>query len=158
MSDQLHDAGVAAAVDREHESRAQAEAERAKRNLPWLRADDGSIVYRYMESRVDVEYLGPFRVGDTVVVNRDDVAVVIEYAGRTGMLVVPKMPRTMITQDPGRWYPVAGITSITPAANIDVPEPLRYRPVFAPEPSGDPDESLPMNPPPMQPGIEATFG
>ena len=157
MSDQLQDATMAAAVDREKEANTRAEARRRAENLPWVRADDGSIVHRFMESRVDLAYLGPFRLGDLVVVNQIDVAGVIVYADQAGILVVPKVPRTLTTQGPGYWFPAATISSITPARNMDVPEPLRHQRFRMSEPTGEPDESLPMNPPPVQPGIEATF-
>jgi hypothetical protein len=121
---------------------------------PWIR-EDGLIKFRPQPPRSPVpNYLGPFAVGDKVIVNSGIAIGVIEYADATGMLVVPEPPHIPIESEPGAWFPATGIHSITPFDRFPRPpvEPDEFD-----EPSGIPDESLPMNPPPTLPPEQGMF-
>jgi hypothetical protein len=131
LSDQLYDNATAEAVTsvereqfREHQEKLKALAEAAR-----------------------VAYFGPFGVGDTVSINGEMFAEVVEVssAGVQGRTITDQV----------LWYPKENIASVkgmigtTPrSSNVD------HRVV---EDSATGDESLPMNPPPQLPGGESTF-
>lgn len=124
---------------------------------PWWRDADGEIVQRdrlFIQAVNYTTYLGPFRVGDEVIVN-DGQAGVLEHADRDGLLVVPKRPTIDIPGDPGAWYPAANVWSIAPVQRLHSPGIAAPPP--PPEPDGIPDASLPMNPPPSLPEEPGAF-
>jgi hypothetical protein len=94
-----------------------------------------------------VAYFGPFGVGDTVSINGDLFAEVVEISS-SGV-------RSHSPIDQVLWYPKENIVSVkgmlgtTPRSST-----VDNRVV---EDSSAGDESLPMRPPPQMPGAEATF-
>lgn len=120
---------------------------------PWSRHANGRIDTRLVGTWSVPDYLGPFREDDEVIVNGGAMVGVIELATDKGILVVPKPPENRDEQDPGAWFPAGGITSIAPVKRMLV---VRAPLALPDEPTGEPDESLPMNPPPAlppEPGI-----
>lgn len=113
---------------------------------PWTRMPGRPHGVNLRESPLYV-WLGPFGVGDEVVVN-GLVTGVIEHVDPYGMVVVPKPPTTRDTQDAGAWVPAIGVRSIAPVRKLPVDR-APYTP--PPEPPEVPDESAPMSPPPVQP-------
>lgn len=119
---------------------------------PWTRLPGRPFGLRLRES-IRYPWLGPYGVGDKVTVN-GTITGVIEFAEQVGMIVVPQAPANRDTQDAGTWIPATGVSSITSAATL----PVEREPLPVPEePTGVEDASLPMRPPPVQPGAEATF-
>lgn len=119
---------------------------------PWTRLPGRPFGVKLREA-VLYPWLGPYNVGDKVTVN-GMITGVIEHVEQSGMIVIPQAPANRDTQDAGTWVPSTGVLSITSATTL----PVDRAPLPVPEePTGIEDASLPMAPPPVQPGGEATF-
>lgn len=144
--------GELSMIDEFNRNKAEQQRESAVKSAPWTRHANGKIDTRLIGHWSVPSYLGPFYEGDEVIVN-GTLTGVIELATANGMLVVPKPPENRDEQDPGAWFPAGGIASIAPVKRMLV---VRAPLALPDEPTGEPDESLPMNPPPAlppEPGI-----
>jgi hypothetical protein len=99
----------------------------------------------------ETAYFGPFGVGDTVSINGSVPVYVVE--------VTPEGVRAQrpVASAPSIWYPKGGMSSVSGYPGGDTaaqPSSVDSR-VVADSYEGDP--SLPMRPPPVQPGGEGTF-
>lgn len=143
------------AVERTAAEQATKRYERRRTTAPWQRTGPREIVFRDDWLHISPVFLGPFGPGDHVTVN-DTITGVIEFATSKGFLVMPE-------QGPGKchlghWVIGANVVSIRPVGWIEegtAPRPPADERVV--HDSVDGDVSLPMSPPPMQPGGEATF-
>lgn len=102
----------------------------------------------------ELAYFGPFEAGDVVSINGSHPVRVEE--------VTPEGVRATRTAPvPGQvhWFPRIGMSSVvgTPNRLTGLPEKVSHVDHRVVEDSTMGDESLPMRPPPVQPGGEATF-
>jgi len=124
-----------------------AQVEETEREARSRRLDAQHDRLRELKEAADVAYFGPFKAGDTVSINGSVPLHVIEVtsAGVRG---------TSVTEQPF-WFPRGAIKVVSGSVGaVARPSNVDNRVV---EDSTMGDESLPMRPPPVQPGGEATF-
>jgi len=126
--------------------------QRRRTTAPWKRNGPRSIAFRDEDWHHNPPFLGPFGPGDMVTVNGHATGV-IEYATDKGFLLMPEIGPGACHL--GYWIVGANVRSIRPSGWVEPGRPKEAEPVVEDSTMGD--ESLPMRPPPVQPGGEATF-
>jgi hypothetical protein len=102
----------------------------------------------------ELAYFGPFEVNDVVSINGSH-PVRVEEITADGV----RATRTAPVPGQVHWFPKIGMSSVvgTPNRMTGLPEKVSHVDHRVVEDAVEGDESLPMRPPPVQPGAEATF-
>lgn len=152
-TDTERDAAVKA-VENLAAEQAAARYEHRRDTAPWRRTGPREIVFRDDWLHTSPVFLGPFGPGDHVTVN-GDITGVIEFATSKGFLVMPETGPGACHL--GHWVVGANVVSIRPVGWVEKGTPRADIDTRVVADSREGDESLPMRPPPVQPGGEATF-